>query len=70
MNKKGDNVSYTKLENENWSSGWKLRNQRPNLEKLCNICGFEFKPRSRYERYCENCKNESELYRYADCSSF
>jgi len=28
----------------------------------CNLCGKEFKARSRFERFCYECKNENEEY--------
>lgn len=31
----------------------------------CNLCGKRFKRHSRFERFCEDCKHENELYRFS-----
>lgn len=31
----------------------------------CNLCGKQFKRHSRFERFCEDCKYENELYRFS-----
>lgn len=31
----------------------------------CNLCGKRFKRHSRFERFCEECKHDNELYRFA-----
>ncbi len=36
------------------------------LARKCNICGTRFNAHSRFERYCEACREDNELYRYAD----
>jgi len=28
----------------------------------CNLCGRHFSPQSRYERFCQKCRDESELF--------
>lgn len=33
-----------------------------NIFISCNLCGKEFKFKSKYERFCQDCKIESELY--------
>lgn len=32
---------------------------------VCNICGTHFKPSSRFVRYCDTCREESEIYKHA-----
>jgi hypothetical protein len=34
--------------------------------RACNICGAVFRERSRFDRYCEYCRNDDEMYRFAD----
>ncbi len=48
-----------------WRS--KFENMKYNVhpEGLCNICGILFKPSSRYVRYCDSCREESEVYKHA-----
>lgn len=31
----------------------------------CNLCGREFRARSRFMRFCDVCKGRSEVYRFA-----
>lgn len=28
----------------------------------CNLCGKKFKKKSKYERFCQDCKSENEAY--------
>lgn len=51
-------------------AGFKV-NKKPdrfNKNKLikCNICGIAFSPENKYERYCEDCRSESDLFQYSD----
>lgn len=41
---------------------------RPNdrQKRRCNLCGREFKARTRFMRFCDVCKGRSEVYRFAD----
>ena len=32
--------------------------------RCCNICGEPFNPNSRFERYCRECKDHHELFKY------
>lgn len=34
--------------------------------RQCNLCQEEFRPRSKFDRFCENCRHESELYHFAE----
>lgn len=44
-----------------------LKDYRPaKLKRHCNLCEAEFEPRSKFERYCEKCRHESELYHFAE----
>lgn len=36
------------------------------LKRHCNLCEEEFNPRTKFERYCEKCRVESELYHFAE----
>lgn len=39
---------------------------KPTSKRRCNICQAIFVTQSRFERFCEVCKRESELYRFAE----
>lgn len=44
-----------------------LKDYKPRqLKRHCNLCDEEFHPRSKFERYCEKCRVESELYHFAE----
>ena len=32
--------------------------------RRCNLCSKAFAPRNRFERICESCKSDSDLYRF------
>ena len=32
--------------------------------RKCNLCGKSFKPHTRYERFCNECKQADELYHF------
>ena len=34
--------------------------------RCCNLCGELFSPHSRFERYCNDCKKEDELFKYGN----
>ncbi|RMD96679.1 MAG: hypothetical protein D6812_16690 [Deltaproteobacteria bacterium] len=34
-------------------------------KRRCNLCGREFKARTRFMRFCDVCKGRSEVYRFA-----
>ena len=34
--------------------------------RTCNLCDELFSPKSRFERYCTDCKRESELFKYGN----
>lgn len=36
------------------------------LSRHCNLCDEEFYPRSKYERFCEKCRAESELLHFSE----
>lgn len=36
------------------------------LARTCNLCDEEFHPRSKFDRFCEKCRVESELYHFAE----
>lgn len=40
----------------------KKRNKRKNKLE-CNICGKNFYPSNKFERYCQKCRDESEEYK-------
>ena len=35
--------------------------------RRCNLCTYEFHPRTVFDRYCPTCKEKSELLRFSDC---
>lgn len=39
---------------------------RPPRVRKCNICEQNFHPRSRFECFCQDCRENSELLRFAD----
>ena len=45
-----------------------LKKNNKNLKsfRCCNICGEPFKPRSRFERYCYDCKGKDELFKFGN----
>ena len=32
--------------------------------RVCNLCGTEYAARSKFERFCQGCKEHSELYHF------
>jgi Zn finger protein HypA/HybF involved in hydrogenase expression len=36
------------------------------LKVKCNICNENYSPKSRFERFCPQCREHSELYRYRE----
>lgn len=36
------------------------------VKRDCNLCGGEFQPHSRFERFCDQCREESELYHFCE----
>ncbi|MGE0615961.1 MAG: hypothetical protein AB7P04_09985 [Bacteriovoracia bacterium] len=54
----------------------KILENRPNLVLVtptsnpdmrpCNLCENPFKMRTRFDRFCVNCKKDSQVYQYAD----
>jgi hypothetical protein len=34
--------------------------------RRCNLCADEFRPRTAFDRYCLNCKEESELLKFSE----
>jgi hypothetical protein len=48
-----------------WRS--KFESFRPGIHSkgVCNICGIHFNPSSRYVRFCDSCREESEVYKHA-----
>lgn len=34
--------------------------------RRCNLCADEFQPRTVFDRYCRNCKDENELLKFSE----
>jgi hypothetical protein len=39
-------------------------------KRSCNICGNFFAAKSRYDRYCEECKANSEIYHHTEWATY
>jgi len=49
---------------------WDHKQNRPKKPQIeCNLCGKVFKPQNKFERFCQNCKEEAEDYLLYDDSS-
>jgi protein-arginine kinase activator protein McsA len=49
---------------------WDVKMSRSKKSKIkCNLCGKNFKPQNKFERFCQSCKDESEDYLLYDDSS-
>jgi len=35
-------------------------------DRCCNLCKRKFTPTSRFERYCDSCRDENEIFHYSD----
>lgn len=44
----------------------KLERRRSRIA-TCNLCCGTFRRKSIYMRFCDTCRKENELYRFADC---
>ena len=47
----------------------KLETRRPRLA-VCNLCNANFRRKSIYTRFCNTCRKENEVYRFADSWSW
>lgn len=45
------------------SDGEPQKNNKPKVRK-CNICGWEFRFHSTFDRFCDSCRAESELFKF------
>ncbi|MGZ3700056.1 MAG: hypothetical protein ACXVCH_18335, partial [Bdellovibrionota bacterium] len=36
------------------------------MNRPCNLCNQIFRPQSKFERFCEKCRVESELYQFSE----
>ena len=44
-----------------------LKNYKPmHLRRVCNLCDKEFLQTSKFDRFCDECRIESELYHFAE----
>ena len=44
----------------------KPRKKQDEAARSCNLCGGKFHPHSHFERFCDQCRVESELYHFAE----
>jgi Zn finger protein HypA/HybF involved in hydrogenase expression len=40
--------------------------QNEKVLRNCNLCSEHFRPRSRFDRYCSQCKEQSETFKYGN----
>jgi len=38
--------------------------------KTCNICGVAFAQHSRFDRFCDSCRDDNDLYRYSGWATY
>jgi len=43
-----------------------LRFSKSDQSRHCNLCARKFAPRTVFDRYCSNCKDESELLKFSE----
>ncbi len=36
----------------------------------CSICKMYFVQKSRFDRFCDNCRTDNEVYRYSDWATY
>lgn len=58
----------TPMKTENQTTARQAHDKVVSLKpvRLCNLCEGEFRPRTKFERYCDRCRHESEIYHFAD----
>lgn len=42
------------------------RRKHPPKIRRCNLCGSDFHPRTVFDRFCNTCKEQSELLRFSE----
>ena len=42
------------------------KNKTNRLRRKCNICGHLFQPETKFHRFCDTCKSQSELYHFSE----
>jgi hypothetical protein len=38
--------------------------------KVCNICGADFVHKSRFDRFCDDCRDDDELYHSVEWATY
>ena len=39
-------------------------------KRTCNICSLEFAQKTRFDRFCDSCKEHNDYYRYAEWAKY
>lgn len=53
-------------------SGWaktqlRLMSRKPSSRRVnCNLCGARYRAANRFQRFCQTCRSENEVYRNAE----